>query len=88
MPCFFSDDSLRYLPTLNAINVSAASVTKSMPPIISAGISLSTLGPMSTPDIIYPVTLGSLSSLVMRVSANAASQIRLSVISIAATALA
>lgn len=48
-PLFFSCAHLKYFPTPKAMKASAMSVTNPIPPIISAGISPNTQGPIRIP---------------------------------------
>lgn len=75
IPFFFNAESLKYSPVEKAMNARAISERKSMPSITFEGIRSKQNGPISIPVMIYAVTLGSLSFLVMRVSKNPTSSI-------------
>ena len=75
LPCFLRISLLKYLPTPKAINASAISVMKSIPATTSSGIICRTQGPIRTPEIRYPLTLGKCSLFVTLVQRNPASKI-------------
>jgi len=57
------------------MKVSAMSLTKLIPSTVDCGISPSAPGPMSRPAMMKPLTLGSRSSFVTRVTRNPANNI-------------
>jgi len=66
LPLCFRAFHLKNFPVPKAINANAISVRKDIPSAISDETIPDTCGPITIPERIYPVTLGSLNSLVMR----------------------
>ena len=67
LPVRISTSFLKNFPTPKAMNASARSLIKLMPPIIFRGIKLSPQGPIRIPARIYPLTFGMFRVLVIRV---------------------